>query len=137
MAETVRPLPRLPEPDTQTFWQATREHRLVYQRCAACGAVVFYPRQHCTRCGGDRLQWQAAAGEGTIYTFTLIRQNGHPFFKERLPYVLALVDLDEGFRLMTHVVGVDDPDRDVHVGQRVRLDWEDQGELALPVFRPA
>ncbi|MCL8209102.1 MAG: Zn-ribbon domain-containing OB-fold protein [Actinomycetia bacterium] len=135
MAEAERPLPRFPEPDTEPFWRATREHRLVYPVCRSCGGVVFYPRRHCTHCGGDDLEWRTSAGLGTVYTFTVIRQHGHPWFKSRLPYVVAFVDLDEGFRLMTHVVGTD-PEA-VRVGQRVRLTWEDVGEVALPVFEPA
>jgi uncharacterized OB-fold protein len=135
MAETARPLPRFPEPDTEPFWRATRDHRLVYPVCRACGNVVFYPRRHCTRCLSTDLEWRTSAGWGTVYTFTVIRQHGHPWFKERIPYVVAFVDLDEGFRLMTHIVGTD-PEA-VRVGQRVRLVWEDAGEVALPVFEPA
>lgn len=135
MAEAERPLPRFPEPDTEPFWRATREHRLVYPVCRACGGVVFYPRRHCTHCLSDDLEWRTSAGWGTVYTFTVIRQHGHPWFRSRIPYVVAFVDLDEGFRLMTHVVGTD-PEQ-VRVGQRVRLAWEDAGEVALPVFEPA
>ncbi len=133
-ARPARPLPHLAEPDTAPFWRATREGRLTYQVCRRCGAVGFYPRAHCTGCGGPELEWRTSAGEGTIYTFTVIRQHGHPFFAGRVPYALALVDLDEGFRMLTEIVGAD-PEQ-VRVGQRVELAWEDAGEVRIPVFRP-
>jgi uncharacterized OB-fold protein len=133
-AHPRRPLPQLAEPDTAPFWRATREGRLTYQVCRRCGAVVFHPRAHCTRCGGLELEWRTSAGRGSVYTFTVIRQHGHPFFAGRVPYVLALVDLDEGFRMLTELVEVD-PER-VRVGRRVELTWEDAGEVRIPVFRP-
>ena len=85
-----RPLPAFPEPDTEPFWTATAEHRLTYQVCLACGQVVFHPRRHCTGCTSGRLEWRACAGAGTVYTYTVIRQNGHPFFRAAIPYVVAL-----------------------------------------------
>jgi uncharacterized OB-fold protein len=132
--EAQRPLPRFPEPDTEPFWRATRQHELRYPVCTRCGGVVFYPRRHCTHCLSLDLEWRTSRGEGTVYTFSVIRQNRHPAFAPRVPYVVAYVDLDEGFRLLTNVVGVDPAA--VRIGQRVRVDWEDYEELALPVFRP-
>jgi uncharacterized protein len=133
-----RPLPTFPEPDTEPFWTATAEHRLTYQVCLACGQVVFYPRRHCTCCTAGELEWRDSAGTGTVYTFTVIRRNGHPFFRARAPYVLGMIDLDEGFRMLAEIDA--DPDT-VHVDQRVTVGWEDHpGEdhpgLSVPVFRP-
>jgi hypothetical protein len=73
-------------------------------------------------------------GGGTVYTYTVIRQHGQPYFRSRLPYVLGFVDLDEGFRLLAEIDAGPDT---VQVGQRVTLNWEDHGVLAIPVFRPA
>jgi uncharacterized OB-fold protein len=125
----TRPLPKFPEPDTEPFWQATRDHRLLYQVDAGTGEIVFFPRRATP---GRELEWRESAGTGTIYTFTVIRQNGHPYFRGRTPYVVAFVDLDEGFRMLTEVVA--DPGT-VHVGQRVAVDWEDHDEVSVPVFR--
>jgi uncharacterized protein len=126
-----RPLPTFADPDTAGFWRATGEHRLTYQE-GADGQVVFYPRRHL---GG---QVRDSAGLGVIYTFTVVRQHGHPFFRGHAPYVVALVDMDEGFRLMAEVDTAPDS---VHIGQRVQVGWEDHevdGEaLAIPVFTPA
>jgi uncharacterized protein len=128
-----RPLPLFPEPDTEPFWAATAEHRLTYQVCRACGQIVFHPRRHCTGCLRDDLEWRDSAGRGTVYTFTVIRQNGHPFFRARIPYVVGLIDLDEGFRMLAEIAAGPDA---VHVNQRVAVTWEDHQGLSVPLFTP-
>ena len=134
-----RPQPRFPEPDTQPFWEATKRHELTYQTCNKCHTAIFYPRRHCTSCGSTETTWHVSKGEGTVYTFSVIMQSRHPAFAELGAYAVAYVDLDEGFRIMTNIVGVKDPVQDVRCGMRVRLRWEDQGEgkIALPMFEPA
>jgi uncharacterized OB-fold protein len=132
--EPGRPLPRLDEADTAPFWHATASGRLCYQVCCGCGGVVFYPRRHCTHCTGGDLEWRESAGLGVVYTYTVVRQHGHEYFRRRVPYVVAFVDLDEGFRMLAEVV-VADPG-EVRIGRRVRVDWEDHGEVHVPVFRP-
>jgi len=134
-----RPLPRFPEPDTQRFWEATREHRLTYATCDECGKVVFFPRRHCPTCGSSAQTWHESKGQGTIYSYSVVRQNRHPAFKELGAYAVAYVDLDEGFRMMTNIVGVGDPTRNITIGQRVQVRWEDQegGTVSLPMFAPA
>jgi uncharacterized OB-fold protein len=136
MADPTRPLPTLHEADTRPFWEATKSHELRYQRCADCGTIVFYARQHCTSCLGHSLEWETSAGEGTVYTYSVVRQSYHPFFRSRSPYAVAWIDLDEGFRMMSNVVGVDDPTTGVQIGQRVRVEWEDHEEVSIPLFRP-
>jgi uncharacterized OB-fold protein len=137
MADVPRTLPSMHELDTRPFWEATKQHELRYQVCNACGGVVFYTRQHCTHCMSFDLRWETSKGDGTVYSFTIVRQIGHPFFRERQPYVVALVDLDEGFRLLTHVMVPKEAVDSVSIGQRVKLAWEDYDELSLPVFEPA
>ena len=134
-----RPQPRFPEPDTQPFWEATKRHELTYQTCNKCNAVIFYPRSHCNKCGAGELTRRVSQGAGAVYTFTVIMQSRNPAFAELGPYAVAYVDLDEGFRIMTNIVGVQDPTRDIQCGMRVQLRWHDQGEgqLALPMFEPA
>jgi hypothetical protein len=128
-----RPLPLFPEPDTEPFWAATAGHRLTYQVCAQCGQVVFHPRRHCTGCTRGEPEWRESAGRGTVYTFTVIRQHRQPFFAGRIPYVLGMIDLDEGFRMLAEIEA--DPDT-VHVNQRVAVAWEDHPGLSVPIFRP-
>jgi uncharacterized OB-fold protein len=135
MTEAKRPQPTLDEPDTRPFWEATKRHELRYPVCDGCKQVVFFPRRHCPHCMSMELGWKTSRGEGAIYTYTIVRQIGHPAFRERAPYVVAWIDLDEGFRMISNVVGVDVGE--VHIGQRVRVEWEDQGEVSLPLFTPA
>jgi uncharacterized protein len=134
-----RPQPRFPEPDTQPFWEATKRHELAYQTCNQTNEVIFYPRRHCVSCASGESTWRVSQGLGTVYTFTVIMQSRHPAFAELGPYAVAYVDLDEGFRMMTNIVGVRDPLQDIHCGMRVKLRWEDQGagDIALPMFEPA
>lgn len=131
----TRPGPRFPEPDTAPFWEATREGRLTYQVCRRCGGVVFYPRGHCTHCTSLDLDLRTSTGKGTVYSFTVIRQHGHPFFRSRVPYVVAFIDLDEGFRMLAEVQAPDPSG--VRIGQRVEVRWEDGDEVRIPVFVPA
>jgi uncharacterized protein len=134
-----RPQPRFPEPDTQPFWEATKRHELTYQTCNKCNQVIFYPRRHCPKCGSNDTTRRVSRGQGTVYTFSVIMQSRNPAFAELGPYAVAYVDLDEGFRMMTNIVGISDPTKDIHCGMRVTLRWADQGEgeIALPMFEPA
>ena len=133
-----RPQPRFPEPNSGPFWEGVKAHELRYPSCDACGAIVFYPRLHCPACLSTALSWNVSNGEGTVYTFSVVRQNRMPAFIELGAYSVAYIDLDEGFRMMSSVVGVDDPTADIHIGQRVKVEFEeqDEGEYPIPVFRP-
>ena len=134
-----RPQPRFPEPNTGPYWEGVKNGELKYQTCDDCNEVVFTPRLHCTKCGSGNLSWQTSKGEGTVYTYSVIRQTRHPQFVDLGAYAIAYVDLDEGFRIMTNVVGVENPIDDIKCGMRVKLAWHDQGEgnIALPMFEPA
>ena len=136
MADPTRPLPNLRDFDTQAFWQATKDKRLTYQQCADCGTVVFYPRRHCTGCFGSNLAWKESAGKGTVYTYSIVRQSYHPFFRSMAPYAVAWIDLDEGPRLVSNVVGIEDPSG-VRIGMRVKVRWEEHEALCVPLFEPA
>jgi uncharacterized protein len=132
----MRSLPRFPEPNTQPFWEATKNHQLVYQVCDACATVVFYPRSHCTHCTSLALTWKKSAGVGAIYTYSVVRRSQHPAFRDLVPYAVAWVDLDEKFRLLTNIVGVLQPETELRIGQRVAVEWLDYDAVSLPVFRP-
>lgn len=119
-------LPARPAPEitghAAPFWAAAREGRVVVQRCTACGQHQHYPRPWCTNCLSEAVEFVESSGHGTIYTFTVIRRAPLPAFAARVPYVLAFVDLDEGVRLVTNIVGCD-PDA-VRIGQRVHARFE-------------
>ena len=129
-------LPRFPELDTQPFWDATKNHELRYQQCAKCDGVIFYPRRHCVHCTSLEIVSKVSKGEGTVYNYSVVRRTKHPAFESLAPYWIAWVDLDEGFRMLTHIVGVDDSSEPLKIGQRVRVEWQDCDDLAFPVFRP-
>ena len=133
-----RPQPQFPEPNTQPYWQGVKAHELRYQRCNDCDSVVFYPRHHCPKCFSGELSWHLSAGVGTVYTYSVVRQNRVPEFIELGAYAVAYIDLDEGFRMMSTIVGVSDPTQDINIGQRVRVVFESQepGEFPIPVFTP-
>lgn len=134
-----RPQPRFPEPDTQQWWDNVKQRKLTYQQCNDCNSVVFYPRAHCPACGSANLSWRDSKGEGVVYTYSVVRQNRMPAFAELGAYSVAYIDLDEGFRMFSTVVGVDDPTTEIQIGMRVKVDFEeqDEGEYPIPVFRPA
>jgi uncharacterized OB-fold protein len=135
----VSEVPARPAPEitghAAPFWAAARDGRLVIQHCPACGHFQHYPRPWCTNCLHEAPEFVESSGEGTIYTFTVIRRSPLPAFAARVPYVLAFVDLDEGVRLVTNVVDCD-PDA-VRIGQRVRARFEAiDDEHTIVVFAP-
>ncbi len=129
-----RPVP-VPDAETAPYWQAAREHRLLLQRCAACSRHVFYPRSVCPHCHSGPLEWVEAGGGGVVHSFTVARRPAGPAFAGHTPYVVVLVDLDEGPRMLSNLL-VDNVDA-VRVGQRVTIAFEDLADVTLPVFTPA
>jgi uncharacterized protein len=124
------------EPESQPFWDAAREHRFLLRRCNRCGAVHHYPRPFCPVCWSDDVVWEDASGRGTLYTFSTIFVNDLPPFNERLPYIAAAVDLEEGPRVMTNIVDADPAD--LRVGMPVEVAYRElTPEITAPVFRPA
>ena len=133
-----KPLPN-PSFVSQPFWDAAKEHRLVYQRCRLCGTNVFYPRDICPGpdCFGvGTLDWVESSGKGTVYSFTASYQPAHPAFKEDVPYMLAIVELEEGWRMNTNIINSDPSD--VAIGMKVEVVWDDvTPEITLPKFQIA
>ena len=133
-AQPPRPLPVIDD-ESRPYWEAARAHRLVLQRCGACGRHVFYARALCPHCHRDALEWVRAAGTGVVYSFTVVHRPASKAFADRVPYVVALIDLDEGPRLLS-TLRVSDPAQ-ARVGQRVAVAFEDLGQVTLPVFELA
>jgi hypothetical protein len=133
----VSPRFDLPVTDGESarWWAAVAEGQLLLERCRACGNSASYPRSFCPKCWSDDVEWVPTAGMGVVYTFSVVRVNDQPPFAGRLPYVVAVVDLDEGPRLMASLAGIE-PD-DVRIGLRVvfrprALD----AQLSAPEFMP-
>ena len=123
----------LPQPfangDSKPYWDAARERRLVIRKCKACGVLHFMPRHLCPACWSDQLEWVDAKGSGTIHSFTVIRRAPAAVFAPRAPYVVALIDLDEGPRMLANVLGEDA--LDTRIGDRVKVTFEDRGDGAM------
>lgn len=133
--------PTRPEPPvtatSRAFWDATRDQQFVLQWCRPCGAPIFYPRDNCPRCLGTDLEWRPASGRGTIHAVSVQHKPQHPLLAGRAPYAVGLVELDEGVRMLTNIVGTGDP-YEAKVGQAVELVWERLSDgRNLPVFTPA
>jgi uncharacterized OB-fold protein len=123
-----------PDPDTQPYWDAAREGRLLIRSCSNCGRTHFYPRPFCPYCWGTSVSWREASGRATLYTWSVVYQNDLPPFPERVPYVAAVVDLEEGPRMMTNVV---DCDVDaLEVGMPLEVTYRQiSDDVTIPVFR--
>lgn len=133
----AKPLPE-PDPATRPYWDSLRAHALQVQRCAACGRSVFYPRAVCPHCFGGPLEWRRVSGRGALYSFTVVHRAPTPAFRLDVPYVVALVDLDEGVRLMGTLVDVAPIPEHIHIGMPVAAVYDDvTPEVTLLRFRPA
>lgn len=128
-APPTRPLPR-PSKTSAPFWDACRERRLLIQQCESCAGCVFIPQEFCPHCLGTTLHWVESAGTGSIVTFTVVWRPQTPAFE--IPYVIAVVMLDEGVDLLTNLTGVD-PAK-VAIGDRVRVAFVDVEDMTLPFF---
>ena len=118
------------------FWEATRSKEFVLQFCNSCGAAIHYPRALCPNCHGTDLEFRPASGRGRVYARTVLHRPGNPTMAERVPYVVALIELEEGVRMLSNVVGCEP--QDVQIGMEVRVTWEDLSDgRALPLFEPA
>ena len=133
MPEARRPLPE-PDEVTRPCWQACRRRQLCFQSCRACAHRWLHAAVVCPRCWAAGTEWIAAAGEAKVFSNAVYRRAYHPAFEPLLPYVVAVVELAEGPRLVSNVVGADPAD--LQVGMSVRLDFLDLEDTALPVFRP-
>jgi len=118
------------DPMTAPFWRAAREHRLLVQRCGGCGAHQFYPRPMCLKCNSLDVSWVEAHGTGTVYSMTTVRVPVTPELEP--PYVVALVELDEGPRLLTNLV-----EGELVIGDRVSVRWRAREPLPpVALFGP-
>lgn len=120
-----------PTADNLSFWEGCRDHKLLYQACNDCGAVQLIPRNVCTQCQGSQLAWRESAGQGVVLSYTKVYRAPVPAFKPDTPYLIVLVDLDEGFRLMLNVQN--DKEVATSIGQRVRIAFEARGDCTVPI----
>ncbi len=114
----------------QHFWSGCNEGELRLQRCADCNHAQFFPRSHCLNCNSDHVEWQVSKGIGTIYSVTRVERAPTDEFRALAPYCIALVDLDEGVRLMAHA------NRTLAIGAKVRVTFFNHNNRSLPRFEP-
>jgi uncharacterized protein len=135
--EIRKPLPDI-TPVNQPFWDGAKAGKLMMQRCKDCGSWVFCPRPICVECNGDKLEWVQMSGKGTVFSFTIVREVvGHALrgFAPDIPYVTAWIDLDEGPRFCSNIIGC--PIERVSIGMPVEVVFEDTEQgIVLPKFKP-
>jgi uncharacterized OB-fold protein len=125
-----------PDPSTEPYWEGAARGVLLVKRCGSCGRAHFAPRPFCPHCWSDEVTWEEASGRATLYTYSIVRRNDLPPFADRIPYVAAIVDLEEGVRMTTEVV--DCPLEKVEIGMALEVTFRAiDEELYAPVFRPA
>jgi len=136
--DLTRPLPQPMTPEAKPYWEGARRGRLVLPRCRACGRAHFYPRVICPFCASRDLEWVQASGRGRLYSFEIAHQILNKAFTVKPPVVLAMVELEEGPRLLTNLVNVAPDPAAIRCDMPVEVVFEKlTDEITLPMFRPA
>jgi uncharacterized OB-fold protein len=135
MPDWNKPLPTV-SGETKPFWDACRRGQLLIQKCDKCDEYQYYPRGICANCWSEDIKWVTSSGKGTVWTYTVTYQNRTPGFAEEVPYVLALVELEEGVRMFTNIIEC--PPREVAIGMPVEVTFRQaNNQISVPYFKPA
>ena len=135
MTSYTKPLPLINE-ETKPFWEYCRKHELRMQRCKQCGYIRFPVSVICPKCHSMEAEWAKLSGKGTVYSFTIYRVPYHPAFKDAIPYVVAIIQLDEGPRMESNIIGC--KVEEVRIDMPVMVAFDDiTSEVTLPKFRPS
>jgi uncharacterized OB-fold protein len=129
-----KPIPR-PSPESLPFWEAAKVKRLLLPRCNHCGRFFFQPSQRCRHCLSPDLAWVESKGIGRIYSFVVYHRSYHPAFESDIPYAVAIVELDEGVRLLSNIIGT--PPESLRCDARVRVTFEERDGASIPMFELA
>ena len=129
-----KPLPVITD-ENRPFWEACRQGKLLLQHCDPCQRYQFYPRLYCMQCRSTTLHWTEVSGRGVIYSYTIIHQNKSPEFVNDTPYNLAIIQLEEGPRMLSNVVDIDPADLGVDLPVTIVFDPVND-TISLPRFRP-
>lgn len=132
MTELKKPVP-VPDGDSRTFWEGCNEGKLLIQKCLDCKTHIFYPRAVCPHCMSDDIKWVESSGKGKVYSYTIARRAAHPSFKEDVPYVVALIELDEGVRILSNIINCNV--EDVKCEMPVKVVFQNQEGMNLPKFQ--
>jgi len=123
-----------PQPGTKAFWEGCRQQQLLLQKCDQCGTHQFYPRIICSSCSARSLEWVESSGRGTVVSWTIVRHPVSEAYADDIPYVIALIKLQEGPTMMSQII--DCEPESVHCGMQVSVwfqDWTD--DISMPMFR--
>lgn len=130
------PLPVI-QPESEFYWRKAKDHELWLRHCRDCGKTYFYPRDICPGCFSRNTAWARSSGRGTLYSFSIVHRAPAPIFRDSVPYVVAIVELEGGARLPTNLVGVDPDPAKIRVGMAVEVVFDDVTDtVALSKFRP-
>ena len=130
-----KPVPK-PTPETQPYWDGALAGELRIQRCTSCGEFYFYPRPFCPRCLSADVQWVTVSGRARLHSY-VINHRAAPGFEAEAPYVIAIVELEEGPRMMANLVGVEPRPERLPLDMDLEVDFAQRGNMRIPVFRPA
>ena len=134
--EYRKPIPD-PTPETEFFWRKTKDHELWIQRCIDCSEAFFYPRLHCPKCRTDKVEWFQASGMGTLYSY-MINYRPAPGFEAEAPYAIAVIQLEEGPRMMGNIVGIENTPENLVLDMPLKVTFTDATEdIAIPNWEPA
>lgn len=132
-----KPIP-VPHPESDHYWEQAAAGKLVIQQCADCGDAQFFPRALCIHCGGRSLNWIESSGRGTLFTFAIVHVAPHPGFSGDLPYITAIVELEEHVKMPSQVIGIEPEPGHLRIGMPLQVVFEQiTDDISLPKFRPA
>ncbi len=133
-----KPVPS-PQAESDHYWEKAKQGELWLRKCNGCGEAYFYPRDISPCCFSKDTAWVQASGKATLYTYGIVHRAPHPGFAVDVPFVTAIVELEEGPRMATNIVGVEDPTPDkLQIGMALEVTFEDITDtIALPKFKPA
>jgi hypothetical protein len=136
--EAPRITPPIPQPESDFYWERCKEQELWLRHCKACDATYFYPRDICPACFSRDTDWTKSSGKGVLHSFAIVHRGPTPAFRDKVPYVVAIVELEGGARMPTNLVDVEPDPSVIKCDMPVEVVFEQlDGNITLPKFRPA
>jgi uncharacterized OB-fold protein len=134
VVEYKKPLP-IPDSDSEEFWEGCKRHELLIQRCEQCNSYRYPPRSICPKCFSMNTKWEKASGRGEVYTFSVVRVPPAPEWEPDIPYTIGVIQLDEGVRMVSNIVGC--RPEDIQIGMKVEVVFDDVTDKStIPKFKP-
>ena len=129
--------PPQPQPESDFYWEKCKANELWLRHCKSCDQAYFYPRDICPNCFSRDTDWIQSSGRGILHTFAIVHRGPTPAFRDRVPYVAAIVEVESGARIPTNLVGIDPDPELIKIGMPVEVTFEEvTEEVSLPQFRP-